>query len=37
MGVPVFLSYPQPHMQAQNAFIQALSEYLRQRNLGLPT
>ncbi len=33
MGIPVFLSYPQPHLQKQSAFVLAVTAYLRTRGL----
>lgn len=33
MAIPVFLSYPSPHLGSQAQFIEALSDYLRERDL----
>lgn len=33
MPIPIFLSYPQPHMKVQSEFIGSLSEYLRSRGM----
>ena len=33
MGVPVFLSYPKPHTNAQEAFVRRVSDGLRDRGL----
>jgi hypothetical protein len=33
MGIPIFLSYPQPHVDKQAAFVDELSVYLKDRGL----
>jgi hypothetical protein len=34
MAIPVFLSYPQPHLQAQEAFVRELRRYLEGRGFA---
>jgi hypothetical protein len=33
MGIPIFLSFPQPHLQKQSDFVRDVSSYLRSRGL----
>ena len=37
MPIPVFLSYPKPHMKCQQSFIDTLSEYLSERGFDPKT
>lgn len=37
MGIPVFLSYPQPYLKTQEKFINNVIEYLRERGLEAKT
>ena len=31
MNIPIFLSYPKPHLNNQMSFIQAITSYLKNR------
>ena len=33
MSIPIFLSYPKPHMTGQQKFIEAVQEYLKERGM----
>jgi len=33
MSIPIFLSYPKPHMAIQQKFIEAVQEYLKERGM----
>lgn len=37
MGIPVFLSYPQPYLKSQEKFIKNVIKYLRERGLETKT
>ncbi len=37
MGIPIFLSFPKPHMKVQEMFVRCVTEHLRERGLDAKT